>query len=245
MKKLTKITSWRKVSMALWSNPKEAIRYVHIELDVTDVPYATCKMAGISWTHLLVKWLAETVSLYPELNRHVINDSLYQKDEIDIFLRMSFPERDQLWGCYFRDCQSKSYAEIISQLDRVKEDSTRKNHEANLRERLIEIFPVWLIRLGFKLTRFSVIRNMIPDYLSPTISLSNLGSFKIPPFDPLPSFVLSTPILVCAGAIIEKDGKRLLPLSIGLDHRVIDGDLAADFLLALLKKPGQVNSLSL
>ena len=186
-----------------------------------------------------MKILAKTLDENPILNRHAIGKKLYQKQTVDIMLRMSGKEEkmDQLSACYFRDAQTKKVTDLKEQLKRVygkfqndlkKETSQAFVQKWELNERLLPFGLASLIlRKLFVLKWF---RSLLPDYFSPSVSLSNLGSFGAPPINPLVNDFLSSPFYVCAGSVVvyasqpsTENDEVSLPLAIACDHRVIDG----------------------
>ena len=159
----------------------------------------------VSLNAFLIKFVAEALKAYPTINSSWQGDYVLQFDSKDVGLAVAVP--DGLITPVVRDCGSKGVLEIDREL-RILIDKAKNN---KLRPEEFE----WA-----------------------TFTISNLGSFGIEEF----TAVINPPgsAILAVGAItnvlasdIEGEGiyvEKRMKMTLGCDHRVIDGATGAAFL---------------
>jgi len=187
---------------------------LHMEIDATNLVACKAeatekaKKAGLklSYTHMLVKIAAYVLERHPALNANFFDDMMYLHQSKHIGVAISLKEG--LIVPIIKAVQEKSLTEIIEALRDLSEKAANGNLEIN-------------------------------DVTGGTFTISNLGSYGIDSFTP----ILNLPEVAILGVnrITKKprilDGEisntDIIRFSLTVDHRVIDGVVAAGFLKTL------------
>ena len=165
----------------------------------------------VSFTDLLIKAVAEVLKEYPDLNSYMEGTEIHLVKSIHIGVAVSL--ESGLVVPVVRDAGRKSLAEISVETRRLVERA----------------------RAG-KLTE--------EDLSGGTFTITNLGMYGIDYFTPI--LLPPQTAMLGVGQIREEPGREqehvvwrfVMPLSLTLDHRVVDGAPAAVFLRALSAKLG-------
>ena len=170
----------------------------------------------ISLNAFLIKLSAEAIVRHPYVNSTWEGATILERSSIDIGLAVDLP--DGLITPVVRDCARKGVAAIDEELSALI---------AKARE-----------------------RGLAPsEYEGPGFTISNLGSFGVEEFtaiiNPPGSAILALGAAV-AEPFVRDDGtvgvRRAMALTLGCDHRVIDGAAGARFLatlVSLIEEPGK------
>lgn len=218
LKKIQNISRWRRLSIALW-NHHQAYRSLKLQIKT---PTSSDK----SKTLTFVQFIATVLETNPAFNRHVIGSCLYQKDTIDVLIRLSHPtDYDRIESCYFRDVSTKTYGDLY-QLYKKRQNRLHQNEDFSL----LDSLPFFMQKLAIILIHHSrFLRRFLPDVFSPTVSLSNVGSLGVNSYPATISPILTSPIYICLGQWIGNQ----LEITISVDHRVFDGLLLAELIKSL------------
>ncbi|MDX9826929.1 MAG: dihydrolipoamide acetyltransferase family protein [Spirochaetia bacterium] len=161
----------------------------------------------ISFNALLIKLVASVLAKHPEMNVYWRGDSIEERKAVDIGLAVALP--DGLITPVVRDCDIKGLEEIDTELSSLIEKAKT--------------------------------RGLSPDeYEGAGFTITNLGSFGVDEFtaiiNPPGSAILAVGAIKKKPLVGENDeiiaGKTLV-LTLGCDHRSIDGATGATFLADL------------
>ena len=171
----------------------------------------------LSFNAFLLKICAAALERHPQVNASWEGDAILEHGAIDIALAVALP--DGLVTPVVRDCRSKGVAAIDGELGALIERARGR---------------------GLKPEEFE----------GATFTISNLGSFGVEEFtaiiNPPASAILavgavrSEPVALEGGVLAARP---VMALTLGCDHRVIDGAVGAAFLSTLaqlLEEPGRV-----
>lgn len=152
---------------------------------------------------LVIVALASTLRSHPEINGHIVEKEIRWRASVNISIAIALP--DGLVAPTLFDCQDLSLAELSGK---------RRS----------------LIDRAFNHTL------SVSEMADGTITISNMGSTRVQYFTP----VLNAPQLAIIGlgraerrpVVVESEimVRPILPISLTVDHRVIDGDPAGRFL---------------
>jgi pyruvate dehydrogenase E2 component (dihydrolipoamide acetyltransferase) len=171
---------------------------------------------AISLNAFLVKLAAEAIARHPYVNSSWEGDSIVERASIDIGLAVALP--DGLITPVVRDCAGKSVAAIEKELSVL-------------------------------IAKAKGVGLQPAEYEGAGFTISNLGSYGVEEF----TAIINPPgsaILAVGAAIkepfVREDGsvgvRRAMALTLGCDHRVIDGAAGARFLstlVAFIEDPGR------
>ncbi|MGA2546658.1 MAG: dihydrolipoamide acetyltransferase family protein [Rectinemataceae bacterium] len=171
---------------------------------------------AISLNAFLVKLAAEAIARHPYVNSSWEGDSIVERSSIDIGLAVALP--DGLITPLVRDCARKSVAAIDDELSLLIAKAKDKGLQPD-------------------------------EYEGAGFTISNLGSYGVEEF----TAIINPPgsaILAVGAAVkepfVREDGsigvRRAMALTLGCDHRVIDGAAGARFLSTLvsfIENPGK------
>jgi pyruvate dehydrogenase E2 component (dihydrolipoamide acetyltransferase) len=163
----------------------------------------------LSLNAFIVKLCAEAILRHPYVNSSWAGDSILERASIDVALAVALP--DGLVTPVVRDCGSKGVARIDEELAALIDKAKG--------------------------------RGLAPeDYEGASFTISNLGSYGVEEFtaiiNPPGSAILAvgaalnTPVALENGVVAVR---RVTALTLGCDHRVIDGAAGAQFLATLAR----------
>ena len=250
-------STWRKIAMATWRPRKDPMIWATVDVDATrllhyieDVRAATgCHLTP---AHLVGRAAGKVFKALPGLNGRVAFGSFLPSPTIDCFFVVSLridpvsgaeASHTDLSGAVVRQVDKKPPWEIANELaeraDRIRHDD---DPQFKLAKAVVKNLPPLLLRpvmdgLGFITETLQLPLPLLGVEARPygSILVSNVGTYGLDSVSaPVPTFC-HVPITVVTGAVTDKvlarDGQAVirpvLPLTIGLDHRFVDGYQAA------------------
>ena len=189
--------------------------YLTVEVDMTEVINRRKKLSPeiekktgvkLSFNHILLWSVARALKKFPQLAWHWEDEGIEGSEEINLGIAVGVEEG--LIVPVLKDVDGKKLEEIASEADDL-------------------------------VARARARRFKTEEYSGATFTISNLGMFGIESF--LPIINRSQSALLGVGAILKKpavienrvEPRDLMKLTLSVDHRVVDGDVAARFLQRL------------
>lgn len=247
----THISAFRTLAAVSWDAPRDPTTYGSEDVDVTELLawlQAVTVRTGqkVTPTHAVARAFAATLAEYPDLNCTIRRGRLWQRKDVDVFLQVAVPHEEgnklqgaDLSGAVLRHADRLDTAGIARELSekaeriRKRDDPMLARTKNNLKwmppflGRFMMRALVWLTHdLGLNLEGLGV-----PTDAFGSLQVTSIGKFAIRhAFAPL--FPAARGIgVVVVGAVFDGvavvDGevkvRKLLPLSMALDHRLIDG----------------------
>ena len=250
-------STWRKIAMATWRPRKDPMIWATVDIDATrllhyieDLRAATG--CHVTPAHLVGRAAAKVFQALPGLNGRVAFGSFLPSPTIDCFFVVSLrtdpvsgaeAAHTDLSGAVVRQVDTKPpwviARELADQADRIRNDDDPQFKRAKA---MVKNLPPLLLRpvmdgLGFITETLQLPLPLLGVEARPygSILVSNVGTYGLDSVSaPVPTFC-HVPITVVTGAVTDKvlarDGqiviRPVLPLTIGLDHRFVDGYQAA------------------
>ncbi len=207
-----KLSQKRKFLIRNMVESKKTAPHFYLTLDVDAEPMRELRerlsQAGkrITYTHMIVKAAALALERFPEVNATFRDDRIVRYNPINIAVAVDV--QDELVAPVVKNCQGRDLDELAASMDAL----IRKAREKKLQP---------------------------DDYSDGTFTVSNLGMFGVESFyaiiTPPQSCVLSVgavrEVAVAEGAEIRP--ARRIHFGLAVDHRVLDGVKAAQFLAGL------------
>ena len=248
---------WRKIAMATWQPRTDPIIWATLDIDAEKLLAYVEDVRSATGTHVTPMDLvgragAKVIEALPGLNGRVVFGSFVPSPTIDAFFVVSLrtdptagaeAARTDLSGTVVRRVNEKRpweiAAEIADRADRIRHDRDPSFTRA---KSLAKALPPVLLRPVIDLIGFVTESLQLPipplgmearPYGSTLIS--NIGTYGLDSAAaPWPTFC-HVPIGILMGAVSDRvvavNGKAVvrpvLPLTIGLDHRFVDGYQAA------------------
>jgi len=163
----------------------------------------------ISINDFIVKACAEALMEKPELNIQLLEGEVHQYQQADISVVVAV--EDGLLTPIIREANKKTLQEISSQ---IRDLSKRARHK----------------------------QLMMDEIAGGTFSISNLGMYGVDWFDAIinPPQCAMLAVAAVKEQVLAKNGDirvaKVIKANLSVDHRVIDGAVAADFLTVLRNK---------
>jgi pyruvate dehydrogenase E2 component (dihydrolipoamide acetyltransferase) len=243
-KRVSKPSSWRRLSMAAWGKPNDPTIYGWLDIDVSRalaqleaLNHATD--VKVTLTHLVGKALASAIASCPDANALVRRGQVHVRDTVDVFFQIAYEAGRNLSGAKIARADQKSLTEIATELStRAEAIRSGAKHALASSDRRISGVPAPMRRLalrgvetitydwGLDLSRWGV-----PHDAFGSAMVTNVGVFGLPhAFAPLVPFS-RVPILLTVGVVrdapwVEHGAvvvRPVLPVGVTLDHRLIDG----------------------
>lgn len=248
-----RLSLFRKMAAVSWDAPGDPTIYGATEIDANAlVQWLNAQReAGhkISVTHAVARAMAAILGNHPDLNCTIRRGRIFRRRDVDVFLQVAIPPEDgglqaaDLSGACIRNADRLSTLEIASQLREIaarirrRDDPLLKATKKNL-----GWMPPLLMRMAMKVASYvshdlgiSLKWAGIPEDPFGSILVTSVGMLGIPTaYAPL--FPQAKGIgVVLVGKLYEGvkvvDGeiviRTLLPITIALDHRLVDGFQAA------------------
>jgi pyruvate dehydrogenase E2 component (dihydrolipoamide acetyltransferase) len=255
LKKVKKLSTWRRVAMSSWKRSRDPQTYGILKFNATPMLSFIDKYRGetgrkLTTTHLVCKALAKAIDENPEINCVIRGSHLYQRESVDIFMQVSLDDQGKdLSGLVVKDAPQKSLDEIIDQVQ-TESKSLREGKDKTFKKvkKSIKLTPLFAMRsilslLDFILYRLNIWSPILGVQKDPFASamISNVSQFGIEHgFVPIPA-ISHVPLIFALFAIkdepIVNDGElaiqKTLTIGVTLDHRVIDGVYAGKITRAL------------
>jgi pyruvate/2-oxoglutarate dehydrogenase complex dihydrolipoamide acyltransferase (E2) component len=244
-KRLSALSSWRRISLSAWDRPSDPTVYGWLEIELSNAKaylraLNESQPTKVTMTHLVGKALADAIAARPEVNVVVRRGrQIYQRQSVDVFFQVAYEGGENLSGAKVSAADRKSMVEIADELEaRVRAIREHASHAlsrpdaftggvpALVRKPLLRAIEYAVYDLGLNLSAFG-----IPQDAFGSAMVTNVGMFGLPHgFAPLVPFSRA-PIVITVGAMrpapVVVDGevavREVLTLGVTLDHRVIDG----------------------
>jgi pyruvate/2-oxoglutarate dehydrogenase complex dihydrolipoamide acyltransferase (E2) component len=240
-----KISPWRKIAIGTWRRAADPQVYGWTDLEVQpalDYINKISKESGqrITITHFMGRAMAEVFRRHPSINCVLRFGKIYPRKDIDIFFQVaSDSSGEDLSGTLVRRADRKSMIEIAREMtEGVREIRNGDDKTYKKSKGMIGLLPGiavgplldFLSFINYKLNIWSPLLGTPRDSFG-SLMITNIGSLGLDQaFGPLVPYSCC-PALMVMGAIVEKAVVRnhqvvietVLPLTITLDHRVIDG----------------------
>lgn len=245
------VSAFRTLAAVSWDAPLDPTIYGSTEIEAgplkawLDQVRATTGQK-VTYTHAVARAVAATLAENPELNCTLRRGRLWQRRDVDIFCQVAVPHEDgtklqgaDLSGAVLRKADAMSTVELAKTLDAIAARiRQRKDPELQKIKRTLESMPAWMAKSMMRLLSWLShdwgmdLRSLgVPNDPFGSIMVTSLGMFGIRhAYAPLFPAAKGLGVILVGGVydgIVAVDGKAevrsFLPLSIALDHRLIDG----------------------
>ncbi len=180
--------------------------YVTTEVDMAQVSKKREGLSGISFTHIIIKAVAQTLSEFPQLNAIWQEDGPKTFPEVNIGIAVALEEG--LIVPVLRDAGKKTVQEIASGVETL----VRKAKEKKLKAEEYSGATFTISNLGM----FGI-ENFIPIINPPEVGILGIGGIQEK----------------CVAIDGKVEIRLRMKLTLSADHRAVDGAYAAQFLKAL------------
>ena len=180
-----------------------------MEVDVTELVKLREQLKAefdVTYTDFVVKALAKALKLYPMLNATLIGDEVHRLDSIHIGVAVAL--QDGLLVPVARDADKRTVQEIGREVRRLAQGA----RDGSL---------------------------SVDEVTGSTFTITNLGAYGIDGFTP----IINSPeaAIMGVGRIVERvvvhddqiARRKIMVLSLTIDHRLIDGATGAEFMRSL------------
>ena len=259
--KLKDTSVFRKIAMGTWKTAKDPSVYGILEVDVTDTlrnleTYSKKNNIKITPAHLVGKALSFCMKRRPEINGMIRGNRIWLRESVSLFYQVNIPGRGEdiiknatLAGCTIEHTEDKSLFEIATDLsDKAKKVRNYEDKDITKNLNTFKFIPWWLSGAYLNLASFLLYGlNLNLSFLGlprdpfGSAMITNVGSFGIDlAFAPLCPYT-RVPLLLSVGCVSDKalviNGeikvRKVLPIGVTFDHRLIDGvhasQMARDF----------------
>lgn len=238
------LTSYRKISIATWSHPRDPSTYSWLELPVEEAEaFLKTIKADVrpSLTHYVALIVANCLDTYPQLNHVLRGRNLYRRASTDVFITTLLKKKGSLdlSGFVLKDMTGKGLPELAAEskhLTEVLKDGTDKGMQQV--QQVAMRVPGWLfgplmrIQMFFQYTLNLSLEAMgIPDDRFGSVMISNFGPLGIEnALVPLSPYC-RCPVIMGIGApkkkaVVVGDEvvvRKCVTISFTFDHRYADG----------------------
>lgn len=247
------LKGWRRIASAMWPAPSDPQIFGQLDLDAGPVLafIEAAQKAGhhLTPTHLVGRALACAIESVPELNVRIVGGRCYPRKSIEIFfITALFSEDADLSGVKV-DVTRRNVYQLADELARGATTlRSGSDPEFARTKRIMDALPPVLLRAALHGSALLTERLQwdVPSlalHKSPfgSAMISSVGSLGLPHgFAPL-SWMYDVPLLLLVGEITQQpmvvDGavvaRPVLPLSVTIDHRYVDGSHIGRALRAL------------
>ena len=265
------VSAFRLLAPVIWQPPQDPTILGDTEIFadkllayLDDVREKTGKKVTV--THAVARGMASVLGAHPELNCLVRRGRIWMRRDVDVFLQVAVPHVDgkklagaDLSGAVVREADKRTTAEIAGELEAMasrirKHDDPMLKTTKNMLAILPPFFSGRLLRLLAYLTHdwgWDLRWMGVPDDPFGSIMVTSLGMFGIRnAYAPLFPQGRSIGVLLVGAtydkAVVENGqvvARKVLPLCIALDHRMIDGLQASVILRELTRRLEQPETL--
>lgn len=249
-----RLSLFRKMAAVSWDAPGDPTIYGATEIDATALcrwldENSAADGPKLSVTHAVARAMASILKTHPDLNCTIRSGSIFRRRDVDVFLQVAIPPADgglqsaDLSGACIRNADQLTTIGIAEKLHAIAsrirkgDDPLLKATKKNLAwmppllMRLVMKLSSWLSHdLGISLKAFG-----LPDDPFGSVMVTSVGMLGIPtayaPLFPQAKGIgvvlvgkLYDGVRVIDGEIVIR---KLLPLTVALDHRLVDGFQAA------------------
>ena len=239
----SKTTGWRRVASAIWRAPSDPHIFGILEVDATALEFymARARAAGhhVTLTALVGRAVASGLRAVPDLNVRLRWGRVVPRPSVDVFFITAVGGGRDLSGVKVVGADGKSALQVTQELEQ-RGGSLKQGQDLRFArsKRLTERLPFLLLRPLLRLLAFltgDLALSLRPLGVDATpfgsAMVSSAGMFGLPlGFAPL-AWMYRVPLLVFAGQVADKplvvDGRvqvrPVLPLTVSIDHRYVDG----------------------
>jgi pyruvate dehydrogenase E2 component (dihydrolipoamide acetyltransferase) len=180
-----------------------------IEVDATELVKLREQVKAdfeVTYTDLMVKAVAKTLKRHPQLNATLIGEEIHQLESIHMGVAVALP--DGLIVPVVRDADQRTVQEIARELRRLAQGA---------RENTLSVDEV----------------------TGSTFTITNLGNYGIDGFTPIinaPEAAILGVGRIAERVVVHQDQiarRKMMVLSLTVDHRLVDGAPGAEFLQSL------------
>jgi len=240
-----KPTTFMAMAAQMWPRPDQPIVYGSVEINMCKALdyiklYSEKHGVHVTVTHLVIAILARYLKKYPESNVKCEAGKFYQRQDIDIFVLVSVPEKkEDLAGVMLRNCDKMSLADIAYSLrDKATELKHGKDETYGKSRSMFARYPPWVTKIILKFADFYLNRmnrdlsgQGMPQDPFGSAMVTSVGMFGVEegygpiiPLSRIPIFIVVTEVRdrpwVEDGKVVVRP---ILKLMATLDHRVMDG----------------------
>ena len=261
LKALSKATTFRKIAMGTWSTAKDPTVYGQVEIDMTKVLSVLpdyCKKHDIKITpaHLVGRAITYCMRKRPEINGMIRGKKIYLRDHVALFYQVNIPgdgkdkvKKANLAGTVIHEAEKQTLSGIANILkEKASKVKNGEDKEIKKNMNMFKYIPWSLTGLYLDLISwlmYGLNLNLgflgVPKDPFGSVMITNVGGLGIDmAWAPLVPYS-RVPLLLTVGATSDKpwvkDGelcvRKILPIGVTFDHRLIDGvhaaQMAADF----------------
>ena len=243
--KRVKPTSFMAMAAQMWPKPDQPIMYGSVEIEMTKAlahikRYSEKHGVRVTVTHLVIAILARYLKKYPEANVKCETGKFYQRQDIDIFVLVSIPGKEEdLAGVMLRNCDEMSLADIAARLgSKATEVKHGKDDTYGKTRSIFAKYPPWVTKIVVRFADFYLNRmnrdlssQGMPQDPFGSAMVTSVGMFGVEegygpiiPLSRLPIFLVVTEVRDRPWVEDNKVVVRpIMKIMATLDHRVMDG----------------------
>ena len=239
----SRLSGWRKIATAMWSEADDPQIYGALEVDATRmlafIEQARSGGHRVTPTHLVGRALAHALHEVPDLNVRLVGGEAVPRRSVDVFFITMVGGGRDLSGVKVVGADTKTAYAVAAELGgRSKTLKSGKDPGFASTKRLMDTLPMPLLRRALKLAAWitgdhdrGVAALKLEASPFGSAIVSSLGSIGLPlGFVPL-AWMYKVPIIVVAGEIADKpvaiagkvEIRPMLPITATIDHRYADG----------------------
>ncbi len=239
----SRLSGWRKIAGAMWSEPDDPQIYGALEVDATNILafLERARAAGhrLTVTHLVGRALAHALHEVPDLNVRLLGGEAVPRDGVDVFFITMVGGGRDLSGVKVKRTDEKTAYEVAVELGgRARTLKRGEDPGFASTKKLMDSLPMPVLRRALQLGAWitgdhatSVPQLKLEESPFGSAIVSSLGSIGLPiGFIPL-AWMYKVPIIIVAGEIADKpvaiagkvEVRPMLPLTATIDHRYADG----------------------
>lgn len=265
----SKIPSMRKIALSGWGDPSDPSIYTVLECPAQKLQAWLSEQnqnrtVKLTETHVVTAALGRTFAKYPQLNRVLIRKKFRQRTDISAFVIVTIRQLGgvDLSGVNISPVDQLSIAQIANELDQ-KSKALRNGQDRQIHRvqktlslvtsraafYLLRIVNVFLGSLNLNLTWLGLPRHRFGSFAVSSIGGLGVDNAHIPFFPPARCpFLVGVPRIQMK-PVVEGDhvvARPILSLYITIDHRYVDGYIAAKalrYLKKCLQDPSRLNGL--
>lgn len=246
-----KISGWRKLAAASWRAPSDPQFMGALDFDATALMAHAAAVrertgARVTMTHLIGQAIAHGVRAVPACRQRLVRGRAYDRESVDIFFIVSADDGRELTGVKVTAADTKSVADISTELDRRRGAiADGADPEFGRTKRMLEVLPSPVLRAGLRVSAWltsdlnlDLPKLGLPRQAFGSAMITSVGMWGIAEaYAPLASYY-RVPLLVLVGAVeprpVARDGAvtvaPVLTVTATFDHRYVDGYQAAQLI---------------
>jgi pyruvate/2-oxoglutarate dehydrogenase complex dihydrolipoamide acyltransferase (E2) component len=241
----SKLSPWRKVSLASWRPTGDSSTYCMEDLEMDEVK-RYCSMKNINLNSFIIKALSKTLEKHPKINSTVRFWKIRERSDISIFFHtVKDSATDDLSGILINNGHKKSIFDINNEfLEKIElsknglstHDQSKKivgSLPAILSKPLLNFYSFIAYTLNLNLRIFKAPKNAFGSIM--LTAVGSLGISKaicpIAPYTRVP-MVISFGKIEKRPTVVKNDLtiRELSTFGFTFDHRIMDGIHFSDFL---------------